>query len=196
MLGYIWLGMIAVSLVCSLFTGRIEQLSAAVTQGADKGVRLLISMAGVMCLWTGIMKIADKSGVTAGIAKLLRPVLSRLMPDYPADSEAIAAVSANITANFLGLGNAATPLGIKAMKEMQKKNRLGDRANSSMIMFVVINTASIQLIPTTCAALRAASGSTVPYSILPHVWIASAASLAVGIAAAKAAAMTGRKKNG
>ncbi len=196
MLGYIWLGMIVSSFLCSFFTGRTDQVAAAVTQGADKGVRLLISMAGVMCLWTGIMKIADKSGITGNISRFLRPVLSRLMPDYPADSEAMKAISANITANFLGLGNAATPLGIKAMKEMQRNNRLGDKANPSMIMFVVINTASLQLIPTTCAALRAAAGSTDPYSILPQVWIASSCALAAGITAVKAASLFRRRKNG
>ncbi len=195
MLGYIWLGMILTSLICAFFTGQTEQLGAAVTTGADKAVRLLISMAGVMCLWSGIMKIADKSGITGAAARLMRPALSRLMPDYPAESEAMMAVSANITANILGLGNAATPLGIKAMKEMQRRNPLKDKANPSMIMFVVINTASLQLIPATCAALRAAAGSIAPYSILPQVWIASAGALTAGIAAVRLLCFR-RNKNG
>ncbi|MGN1457147.1 MAG: nucleoside recognition domain-containing protein [Acutalibacteraceae bacterium] len=185
MLNYIWAGMIVVSFICALITGRMEELSKAAISGADKAVSLIISMAGVMCLWTGIMKIADRGGLTAIIAKILSPVLSRLMPDYKKDSPAIRAVSANITANILGLGNAATPFGLIAMKEMQKENRLKTQPNNSMVMFVVMNTASIQLIPTTIAALRQASGSSQPYDILPYIWIVSFLSLAVGIILAK-----------
>ncbi len=185
MLGYIWLFMIVTSVICSMINGRMDALTEAVTGGADKAVQLLISMAGVMCLWTGVMRIAEKSGITKGIAFILSPVLKRLMPDYSPKSEAMQAVSANITANILGLGNAATPLGIRAMKDMQSGNRLGDRPNASMIMFVVINTASIQLIPATAAALRQAAGSSEPYSILPYVWITSVGALLIGIFAAK-----------
>ncbi len=181
MLNYIWFGMIAVSFICSLSTGRMDELSKAAVQGADKAVSLVISMAGVMCLWTGMMKIADKGGLTSIIAKILSPILSKLMPDYNKNSSAIRAVSANVTANLLGLGNAATPFGLVAMREMQKTNPLKDRPNNSMVMFVVINTASIQLIPTTVAALRQASGSEQPYNILPYIWIVSFLSLMVGI---------------
>ncbi|MGN0471044.1 MAG: nucleoside recognition domain-containing protein [Acutalibacteraceae bacterium] len=185
MLNYIWAGMIIVSFICALSTGRMEELSKAAINGADKAVSLIISMAGVMCLWTGIMKIADRGGLTGIIAKILSPVLSRLMPDYEKDSAAMRAVSANITANILGLGNAATPFGLIAMKEMQKENRLKTQPNNSMVMFVVMNTASIQLIPTTIAALRQAAGSNQPYDILPYIWIVSFLSLAVGIILAK-----------
>lgn len=185
MLNYIWAGMIIVSFICALSTGRMEELSKAAINGADKAVSLIISMAGVMCLWTGIMKIADRGGLTAIIAKILSPVLSCLMPDYEKDSVAMRAVSANITANILGLGNAATPFGLIAMKEMQKGNRLKTQPNNSMVMFVVMNTASIQLIPTTIAALRQSAGSSQPYDILPYIWIVSFLSLAVGIILAK-----------
>ncbi len=184
MLGYIWMFMIIVSFFCSVITGNIENLAISITEGADKAIKLLLSMAGVMCLWTGIMKIADKSGLTALLAKLLSPVLCRLMPDYEKGSEALQAVAANITANFLGLGNAATPLGIKAMKEMTKHNS-NDTPNNSMIMFVVLNTASMQLIPSTIAALRHAAGSEQPYSILVYIWVSSAAALIAGIISAK-----------
>ena len=183
MLNYVWLIMITGSLVCSMITGRMEELSLAVGSGAEKAVKLLISMAGVMCLWSGIMSIADRCGISAFIAKLMSPFLRLIMPDYDKNSEQLRAVSANITANILGLGNAATPLGILAMKKMQQCNRLCDRPNDSMVMFVVINTASIQLIPVTAAALRSAAGSSSPYSILPQVWLSSAAALAAGIAA-------------
>ena len=184
-MSYIWLGMLAVSLVCAFFSGNMEQLSKAVLDGADKAVNLVISMAGVMCLWTGIMKIADKSGLTLIISKLLSPILSKLMPDYDRDSPAMKAVSANITANILGLGNAATPFGIAAMKEMQKTNKLKNSPNNSMIIFVIINTASVQIIPTTIAALRQAAGSVAPYSILPYIWMTSVLTLISGIVIAK-----------
>ena len=120
LLNYIWFGMLVISVVCSLFTGRSAELSRAVTDGADKAVKLVISMAGVMCLWTGILRIAEKSGVTEKISVLLAPVIKLIMPECRDNQKALEAVSANITANILGLGNAATPLGLKAMKELQK----------------------------------------------------------------------------
>lgn len=176
--------MIAVSFICAAVTGRMDKLSEATLEGADKAINLIISMAGVMCLWTGMMKIADKGGLTAIIARILSPILARLMPDYEKGSPAIRAVSANVTANLLGLGNAATPFGLVAMKEMQKTNILKTQPNNSMVMFVVINTASIQLIPTTIAALRQAAGSVQPYDIVPYIWVVSLLSLIVGIMAA------------
>lgn len=177
--------MLVLSIICAAATGRMEQLSQAAAEGTDKAVRLLISMTGSMCLWCGLMKIADRSGATGLLSKLFSPVIERLMPDVRRDSAAMRAVSANITANFLGLGNAATPLGIAAMKELHKTNTLKDAPSSSMIVFVVINTASIQLIPSTIAALRQAAGSASPYSILPYVWLSSALALIGGLCAAK-----------
>lgn len=177
--------MIVLSLVCAAVTGRMEQLSQAAAGGADKAVRLLISMTGSMCLWCGLMNTADKSGATRLLSRLSAPALTRLMPALKNNRAAMNAVSANLTANFLGLGNAATPLGIMAMKELQKTNTLRDAPDSSMIIFVVLNTASIQLIPSTIAALRQAAGSSSPYSILPCVWLSSALALLGGLGAAK-----------
>ena len=108
--------------ICALCTGNMEKLSESAIDGADRAVRLVISMGGVMCLWTGVMKIADRGGITKAVSKILSPLLSRIMPDYDTDSPAMTAVSANITANMLGLGNAATPFGLVAMREMQKQN--------------------------------------------------------------------------
>lgn len=196
MLSIIWFAMIILSVVCSIITGRMESITAAVTDGTDKAIQLIISMAGVMSLWSGIMKIAEKSGVTEGISKLLSPLLKRLMPEYEPESPAMQAVSANITANILGLGNAATPLGIKAMKEMQRTNNLIDTPNRSMIMFVVMNTASIQLIPATIAALRKAVGSAEPYSILPYIWLTSFGALIIGIIAVQIFGAVRGAKNG
>ena len=160
-------------------------------QGADKAIQLIISIAGSMCLWTGIMNIADRSGLSEIISRMLSPVLRILMPELKENKKACSAVCANVTANLLGLGNAATPLGIKAMKELRRLNTSTECPDNTMIMFVVINTASLQLIPTTAAALRQAAGSSDPYSILPAVWISSLIALAAGITAAK---LFGKKK--
>ncbi len=185
MLNGLWAGMIVVSFICAAVTGHMEGVSMAAAEGADKAIRLLLSMAGVMCLWSGMMNITEKSGLAKLISKCLSPILGRLMPDYKKGSRAMQAVCANVTANLLGLGNAATPLGILAMKEMQKSNRLKTQPNHSMIVFVILNTASVQLIPATIAAMRQAAGSQIPYAVLPYIWISSAGALMVGIIMAK-----------
>lgn len=140
MLDHIWLFMIILSFACALMTGRMEQLTLAVNDGAGKAVKVLIEMAGSICLWSGLMAIADKSGISDRIAKLLSPALRLIMPELRPGSPALRAVSANVTANILGLGNAATPLGILAMKEMKKTSLLHDSPDNSMVMFVVINS--------------------------------------------------------
>lgn len=196
MINAVWFGILIISFICSVAAGRVEQLSAAAAEGADKAVKLLLSMTGVMCLWCGVMKIAEKSGLTELLAKALSPVLKRLMPDIKTNGSAMRAVSANITANFFGLGNAATPLGILAMKELQKTNLIKDEPSGSMIIFVVINTASVQLIPSTIAAIRQAAGSASPYSILSYVWISSGLALIGGLAAAKLFSLKRRKNTG
>ena len=185
MLNRIWTGIIALSFLCALCCGRMRELSSAAASGADKAMSLLAAMAGTMCLWSGIMKIAEMSRLTDVIARALSPALNRLLPEHKDNSKAMGAVSANITANILGLGNAATPLGIIAMKEMQKNNSFKSAPDNSMVMFVVLNTASVQIIPSTIAALRQAAGSAQSYDILPCVWAASIAALVVGITAAK-----------
>lgn len=185
MLNYIWGGMILVSFVCALYTGRVEELSQAILNGAGQAIELLISLLGVMALWSGLMKIADRGGITTILAKIFSPFLKVLFPDYKKDSPALKAICANMAANLLGLGNAATPFGIAAMKEMQKENKTPEKANRSMVMFVVLNTASIQLIPTTIAAMRSSAGSKQPFDIIVSVWIVSVLSLTAGVLAAK-----------
>ncbi|MDD5952354.1 MAG: nucleoside recognition domain-containing protein [Oscillospiraceae bacterium] len=186
MMNMIWLFLILVSFVCAIFTGHMEQLSQAVMEGANSGVTLVLTTAGVMCLWTGLMKIADSGGLTKRLAHLFSPILHRLFPDYPPDSPAIGAISLNVTANLLGLGNAATPFGLSAMREMQKArpDPHAKTANDSMVRFVVLNTASIQLIPTFLGAIRMQYGSSAPFGMLPAVWITSFSALVVGIAGA------------
>lgn len=185
MMNYVWAGMMLISIVCAAATGRLQQVSDAVLSGASSAIELVLAMTGMMCLWTGLMKIADMGGLTSILARVFSPVMRRLFPKYKKDSPAVKAICMNITANLLGLGNAATPLGIAAMKEMSKQNLHPGEADNSMVMFVVLNTASIQLIPTTIGVLRAKFGAAQPFDILPATWLASLSALTVGIIVAK-----------
>ena len=182
----IWTGMVTVSVLCGLWTGNGGAVAAAAMEGARAAVELCLSMAGVLCLWTGVMEVFKRSGVLAGLTRLLRPVLGRLYPEFAQDTEVMDALSANVSANLLGLGNAATPLGIRAAQGMAKRSP--GVASDALCMLVVCNTASIQLIPATVAGVRAAAGCSTPFDILPAVWLASALSVTVGILAAKVCA--------
>lgn len=177
--------MIIISVICAICTGNIEALSSSIMSGATDAINLIISMLGIMSLWTGLLKIADNGGLTTLLARLFKPILKRLFNDIPEDSPAMRAICMNITANILGLGNAATPLGLSAMKEMSKKNKTPGVATRSMIVFTVMNTASIQLVPTMISILRQQYGSTSPFDITPAIWIASITALIVGITLAK-----------
>lgn len=179
----LWVGMIVVSLVCGLITGQGEAVGAAAVSGAAQGVELCLSMAGLLCLWTGVMEVMRRCGLAARLSRLLRPLLRRLFPSFAEDKEVMDAVSANISANLLGLGNAATPLGLEASKLMAR--RTPGVASDGLCMFVVCNTASIQLIPTTVAGLRSAAGCTTPFDILPAVWLASTLSILTGVTAVR-----------
>lgn len=179
----LWVGMVVISLVCGLATGRGEAVASAAVTGAADGVELCLSMAGILCLWMGVMEVMRRSGLSEKLSRLLRPVLRRLYPDFAEDNKVMDTVSANVSANLLGLGNAATPLGLEASRLMAQ--RTPGIASDSLCMLVVCNTASIQLIPTTVASLRAAAGSSSPFDILPAVWLASILSVTVGITAAK-----------
>lgn len=185
MMNFIWSGIILLSIVYSFFSGGAAALTDSVMEGAKSALALIAATAGMMCFWSGIMEIAQASGITAAIAKMFKPVFKLLMPDFAEDNEVCSAVSMNISANLLGLGNAATPLGLRAMSLMNDKNA-SDIASNSMVMFVVLNTASLQLVPTTVAVLRAENGSSDPMGIITSVWICSAAALLVGICSAKA----------
>ena len=184
-MNFIWAFIILISIICAAVTGRMEHLSNSILCGASDAVNLVISTLGMMCLWTGLMKIAEESGITLFLSKLFSPVLKYLFPEYKKDSPVIKAICMNITANLLGLGNAATPFGINAMKEMQKLNNHSTTANNSMVMFVVINTASLQLIPTFLTVIRQKYNSQNPLDILPAMWTTAIVSLFVGIIAAK-----------
>lgn len=179
----IWTGMVVVSILCGLATGRGAEVAAAAMDGAAAGVELCLSLAGVLCLWMGVMEIMRRSGLSEKLSRLLRPVLRRLYPAFARDKDVMDTIAANVSANLLGLGNAATPLGLEAARKMSRKSP--GVASDALCMLVVCNTASIQLIPTTVAAVRAGAGSAAPFDILPAVWLASGISVLVGILAAK-----------
>lgn len=183
MLNYIWGIMIVISIVYSFFAGTSQNVTASLFNSAESAVNLVISMAGMICFWTGIMEIAEKSGITNIIAKIFSPVLRRLFRDISPNSKAFHYICMNISANLLGLGNAATPFGLSAMQEMKKQNKANNKltATPSMILFIVMNTSSIQIIPTTLLTLRMNYSSNAPYEVMPCIWITSIISLLVGI---------------
>lgn len=177
----IWCGIGLVSIFAAVLTGRGGALAAAVPAGAQAGAELAVSLLGSLVLWTGVGRLLEAGGVTAGLSKLLGPLLGRLFPGTRRDPDLARAVSGNICANFLGLGNAATPLGIRAVRGMAG---LPGVATDEMCRLIVLNTASIQLIPANVAAVRASLGAAAPFDILPAVWISSLCSAALGVAAA------------
>lgn len=179
----IWTGMAILSVVCGLMTGRGPEVARAAAEGAAAAVELTLSIGGMLCLWMGVMEVMRRSGLAEGLSRLLAPVLRRLYPEVADDREIMDSISANVSANLLGLGNAATPLGLEAARRMERKSR--GVASNSLCMLVVCNTASIQLIPTTVASVRAAAGCAAPFDILPAVWLASTLSVGVGILACK-----------
>ena len=179
-MSWIWTGILALSLCCALLTGSGSALAAATAQGAQAGVTLAISMAGAICLWTGTGKVMERAGITALLTRVMQPLLYRLFPDSKTDSALAGDLSANICANFLGLGNAATPMGISAACRMKQ----GETATDQLCRLIVLNTASIQLIPANVAAVRTALGCGTPFDILPAVWITSLCSAGLGVTAA------------
>ena len=187
---WVWAGMVILSLAFGLATGSLDAVAAAAMGGAASAVELSLSMAGVLCLWSGVMEVMKVCGLSDALARAFRPVLRRLLPQASRDSETLAAVSANVSANLLGLGNAATPLGIRAARRMARG--CGGIASDELCLLVVLNTASIQLLPATIASVRSAAGAAAPFDILPSVWLSSALSVAAGLTAAKLLAHWGR----
>ena len=178
----IWTGMVALSILCGLAAGRGPEVAAAAAEGAAAAVELSLSIAGMLCLWTGVMEVMRQSGLAGQLSRLLAPLLRRLFPQAAGDRRTMDAISANVSANLLGLGNAATPLGLEAARGLARSSP--GTASDGLCMLVVCNTASIQLIPTV-ASVRAAQGCQTPFDILPAVWLASAMSVGVGILACK-----------
>lgn len=177
----IWCGIVIVSLFASVLTGQMSALAAAIPAGAQAGATLAMTLMGSLVLWTGIGKLMEAGGVTGALSRMLSPLLGRLFPSTRQDGELAQALSGNICANVLGLGNAATPMGIRAVKRMAK---IPGVATDEMCRLIVLNTASIQLIPANVAAVRASLGAAAPFDILPAVWLASICSAGLGITAA------------
>ena len=185
MLNIIWPIFIIISYIYAIFTGKVSQINNSVFDSCESAVQLSITFLGTMRLWSGIMQIAKKTTLIDKLTNFLNPIMKILFPDIKKDDPVHKEISMNMVANMLGLGNAATPLGLKAMKTMQKENPKKDTLTNSMAMFIIINTASIQIIPTTVIAIRSSLGSNNPTSIIIPVWIATICAAIAGIITAK-----------
>ena len=185
MVNYIWAFLIVVGTVVGIATGKAEAVSMAAVDGAKDAALLCISLIGAYVLWLGVLNVAKEAGLVDAIARRMRGMIRRLFPGVPPDGEASGFITLNIVANMLGMGNAATPFGLKAMKELQSINPNKTRATDAMCMFLVINASSVQLLPLTVIALRSAAGSTAPAEIVVTALLATAVTTIVGITAAR-----------
>ncbi len=184
MLNIIWPIFIIISFIYAILNGRVEEINNSVFESTKSAIELSISLLGTICLWNGIMQIASKTNIVKHLSKLLNPIIKKLFPDIKKEEKVHEEITMNMIANIMGLGNAATPLGLKAMQSMQRKNADKNRLSNSMAMFIVVNTASIQLIPTTVIAIRSSLGSNNPTAMIIPVWIATiCAALAATISA-------------
>ena len=185
MINFIWCGMIVIGIVVGVLTGNIEAVSTAAIEWAETAVELSLGLIGVMALWLGLMKIAEEAGIVKGMGLLMKPIMVRLFPEVPADHPAMGSIVANMAANFFGLGNAATPLGIKAMQELQDLNENKEEASNAMVTFLAINTSSVTLISSSIIAYRSAAGAVNPADVIGPTIIATAVSTTVAIIACK-----------
>lgn len=183
LMSWIWLGMVAVSILYGAASGTLGAVSAAVTDGAGSAVTLCLGLAGAVCLWSAVMELMRQSGLLTALARLLRPILRHVYPRGFADPDCAGAVTLNFTANLLGLGNAATPAGLKAASYLARQSP--GAASDELCRLVVMNTASVQLIPATVAAVRASLGAAAPFDILPCVWVTSLCSVCAGLLTAR-----------
>lgn len=195
MLNIIWPAFILISFIYGILMGNVEKINQSIFESAKNAVELSITFFGTICLWNGIMKIAQETSFNVKLSKLLRPLINFLFPESKNNEKAKEEISMNIIANFLGLGNAATPLGLKAMKTLQKENPKKDTISNSMAMFIVINTASMQLIPTTVIAIRSSLNSSNPTQIIFPVWGATIAAAVAAITATKIFIKIDNKRN-
>lgn len=194
MMNYIWGGMVLLSLLFGLFGGSVEQMNDSMIQGAVDAVSLLLRLAGGFAVWCGLMEILKRAGAVEGLTKMLRPILSFLFPDVKGE-ETRKSITMNLAANMLGLGNAATPMGIKAMNQLSLENGGSETASRAICMFLVLNAASVQLFPGTVLTLRMVMGSTNPGAIILPTLLATAASTVVGVFICMMMQRPGRKKH-
>lgn len=180
-MAWVWTVFLGCSVVCALLGGKTALLAPALLEGASAGITLAVSLAGPICLWSGLSHVMEQAGWMEALARALSPLLKKLFPTAWSNKDARQALCGNLSANLLGLGNAATPLGIRAVRAMA----VGDEATDELCRLVVMNTASIQLIPATVAAVRSSLGAVRPFDILPAVWISSLCSVCMGLLAAK-----------
>ncbi len=180
-MNYLWPILILISLLFSIFRGTIQDINNSIFTSISDVVTLSLTLVGNMCLWCGLMKIVQETSIIKFLNKLLNPILKWLYPDSKENKEAMKAISINTISNFLGIGNAATPAGLKAMEELEKENMNKSELSNSMIMLIVLNTTSIQLIPTTVIAIRASLGSPNPSQIIIPIWISTIVGTLTGI---------------
>lgn len=191
MMNYVWAILILIAIVFAIATGKGSEIGSALLNSGETSINLLLTLAGTISLWSGIMSIAESCGITKGLSALFSPILKLLFSDYKDDSKVMNAVSTNITANLIGLGNAATPAGLKAIASMYNSE---NKINNSMATFIVMNTSSIQIVPTTIVALRLAKGSNAPMEIAPCIWVSSVCALLVGIISTKICGIIASKR--
>jgi spore maturation protein A len=184
-MGAILAVLMAVSVVVAAVRGRLPELTAAALEAGGKASAFALGLVGILALWMGLMKVAEEAGLVRALARLASPALRRLFPEVPADHPAMGAIVMNVSANVLGLGNAATPFGVKAMQELERLNPQPGTATDAQAMLVALNTASVQLVPATVLALRAAAGSRAPGEIIGPTLLASLCGLTVAILAAR-----------
>lgn len=193
MMNYVFPILLIVSFVSAVVTGRVAELSQSVITGAEDAVSLLLRLVSMLCLWGGVMEIGEKAGLTAMFSRLMYPAVSLIFPKLRKEKYVLEAISMNITANVLGLGNAATPLGLEAMRRLQSVNSNTAYASDEMVVFVVMNTAAMHIIPTTVATLRGQYGSRDPMEIMPAAFLTSFCALATAIVVAKIGNKAGKK---
>ena len=183
---------LVISILFAIISGNVTGIGAAVMEGAPAAVGFCLGTGALICLWSGVMEVMRRSGLTDALSRLLRPALGLLFPRASKDHATMDALASNVSANLLGLGNAATPMGIRAASGMARLGECGT-ASDELCLLVVVNTASIQLLPTTIASVRASAGAAAPFDIIPAVWLSSVCSVAAGIAAAKLLAALSRR---
>lgn len=181
MLNILWPIFIIISIIYAIFSGNLENLNKSIFESTESAVNLTLTLIGMTCLWSGIMEIASKTSIIEYLSKILKSVIKKLFPEISSESKSYDNIIMNIVANILGLGNAATPLGLKAMNELQKENDDKEKLSDSMMMLIVLNTASLQIIPTTVIAIRNSLGSDNPTKMIFPVWISTICAAIVGV---------------
>jgi len=192
-MGVIWTLLLLASVVAAALTGRMADLTGAAAEAAGKAVTVSLGLVGVMTLWLGLMRVAEEAGLVDLLARAVRPLLRRLFPEVPADHPAMGSMVMNVAANLLGLGNAATPFGVRAMQELEGLNPVKGTASDAQALFCAINTASLQLVPATVIALRAGAGSKAPHEIIVATLLASSCGVVVAVTVSRLLARAGRR---